>query len=275
MLRLGAVLIAVVLLTAQAPILKVSKQPPAVNGQQKSADEQRGTEHLPVIVKVIETEKPKGELAREDAEHKEKAVSDGALVDLTRDLALYTKLLFIATALLVAVTGGLVRVGYLQIRDAKDSIAAAFTAAKAAQEQVALGRDEFNTSHRPKIRVRSVGRSRDNANKLGFSVVNIGDTKCLIIAIAIQIKKNGGDVPDTSGDAMTVDVSGNELLPGGFEGYQTHNVNITTYEFWDFCGVVTYADGDGVHRITGFWSRFDANAQRWIRPEDQDFNYEY
>ena len=46
------------------------------------------------------------------------------LVDLTGDLARYTFLLFCTTLLLALATRWMVRVGFLQVRDAQDSIAA-------------------------------------------------------------------------------------------------------------------------------------------------------
>lgn len=106
-----------------------SNQPSSKTSQQTSTQKERGSENLPVIVKVHPTEKSQAEL---DAE-KEKQESDRQLVSLTGDLAKYTKLLFVATALLVFVTAGLVVLGFIQSGDSKRSIAAAEMSAKTAE----------------------------------------------------------------------------------------------------------------------------------------------
>jgi len=100
--------------------------------QQNAPQEQRGTENAPVVVKVLEPQKTNEELAKEDAERKARATMDQRLINLTSDLALYTKLLFIATALFALMTSGLVIAAFLQARNAKKGIAAAQSSAASA-----------------------------------------------------------------------------------------------------------------------------------------------
>lgn len=145
MLRLGAILVAVAILTAATPIQAApSQKTPGANSHQNANQDQRGTDKLPIVVKVIESKKSKNELDREDAAQKEKTASDGALVTLTGNLALYTKLLAIGTFLLFLATGGLVRIGYLQVRDAKQTIAATKIAADAAKKSADVARDTLH-----------------------------------------------------------------------------------------------------------------------------------
>jgi hypothetical protein len=80
---------------------------------------------------------------------------DSRLVSLTSDLARYTEWLFIATLALAFITLGLVVVGFLQIRDARKSVAAAVKSAAAAERsaaaataQVALSRHAMVTTER-------------------------------------------------------------------------------------------------------------------------------
>src|SRR5258708_10323361 len=133
-MRFRCLLTALVLLaTFASDSWSQSKQPSPKASQQKAAQQERGSEDSPVVVKVIPTEKPKDELAREDAKDKEKTAIDRQIASLTGELALYTKLLFAATAVLALITFGLVVVGFRQVRDAKQAIAAAVDSAAAAR----------------------------------------------------------------------------------------------------------------------------------------------
>jgi hypothetical protein len=129
-MRLRCLVIVLTFLAAMASDSRgQSKQPSSKASQQNAAQQERGTENSPVVVKVLPTEKSKEEFAREV----EKQESDRQLVKLTGDLANYTKLLFAATAALFLATIGLVVVGFHQVRDAKHAIAAAVNSAAAAK----------------------------------------------------------------------------------------------------------------------------------------------
>jgi hypothetical protein len=110
-----------------------SRQSPVKTSLQNAAQQRRGTEDSPVVVKVIPAEKSADDLARENARDQEKLAIDQGLVGLTRDLALYTKLLFLAAAALALIALGLVVAGFRQARDARKSIAAAVDSAAAAR----------------------------------------------------------------------------------------------------------------------------------------------
>jgi hypothetical protein len=193
------------------PLTELSKHPPSQNSQKDGAQEERASEKSPAIVKRLPAEKPKDELDREIA----KQESDRQLVKFTGDLATYTKLLFIATGILAVITAGLVIVGFLQVRDAKESISAAVKSAAAAEKaanaaeaqtaiigaqtdiitkQHAVGRLQFLATHRPRLRIRHVtivdgshiGHptiffSHGEDVKGSLTVVNIGGTKAIII----------------------------------------------------------------------------------------------
>jgi hypothetical protein len=202
-------------------------QPPTIN-QQNSAQQERGSEQLPLMVKILPEQKSQGEIARENA----KDEADRNLVNLTGRLANYTEFLFFATAALVGVTGGLVWVGYRQISDARDSIAAAVKSANAAEKaanaaeaqtaiigsqsdtimkQHAVGRLQFLAAHRPRLRVRHVSIvtaerfghptiffSHGEEIKGGLIVVNIGGTKATIVESRYRIYFSREGLPITA-----------------------------------------------------------------------------
>src|SRR5450432_883364 len=104
-MRLRCLVVALTFLAAIASdSWSQSKQSPSKANQQNAAQQDRGTENSPVVVKVLPTEKPQNELENE----KEKLKSDRLLVNLTGDLAKYTNRLFWATFLLGLITAGLV-----------------------------------------------------------------------------------------------------------------------------------------------------------------------
>jgi hypothetical protein len=118
-MRLRCLVIVLAILAASAPDSWGQSKQPATTPQQNAAQQDRGTENSPVVVRVIPPEKSQDELESEKA----KRISDEQIVKLTGDLAWYTKLLFGATALLVLATAGLVISGLYQLRDARRQMA--------------------------------------------------------------------------------------------------------------------------------------------------------
>jgi hypothetical protein len=108
------------------PQLQQPKQPAA--NQQQFAPDQRGTEQSPLVVKTVPEKKAAEDIKREE----EKAELDRESVRLTRNLAKYTWLLFLATAALAAGTFALAVVAFFQMREGRKAITAAEDAASAA-----------------------------------------------------------------------------------------------------------------------------------------------
>jgi len=134
-MRLRCLVIALTFLaTIASDSWSKSKEPSTKTSQQNTAQQERGSENSPLVIKVIPSEKTKDDLAREDAKNEQKLAIDERVASLTGDLALYTELLFAATAVLALITLGLVIVGYRQVRDARRSIVAAETSAKIAEK---------------------------------------------------------------------------------------------------------------------------------------------
>jgi len=104
MLRLGVLAIVAAILTAQAPIPSVSQPPPnsvraeapAKAGENKPAQNERGTEKSPLIVKVVAPPNDERKAAEEAQERSQQAVME-------RNLADYTWYLVLATCALAAI----------------------------------------------------------------------------------------------------------------------------------------------------------------------------
>jgi hypothetical protein len=122
--------------------------------QQPAATDQRGSEQSPAFVKIIPTPKTDAEAAHDAAERQERANSDKWLIRWTAAVAAFT---FILAA-----------VGAWQGVQLKRS--------------VDLGRSEFFSSHRPRMRLKHMRLLDETAWRLGepfevtLDIVNIGNT---------------------------------------------------------------------------------------------------
>ena len=121
------------------------KQPTTTISQEKSHEEQRGTEKSPLIVKVAPAQKTDTERADETKERermaeaeRNKIKADSDIVKYTGELASFTRYLFYATVALGIATIGLLVAAYFQSRDTKRAIIAAERSADAAKEAVTL-----------------------------------------------------------------------------------------------------------------------------------------
>ena len=109
--------------------------------QQSPAPNQQAAPQLPPVINIMPAPKTEAEAAEEGRERAVKAELDRKLVDLTGELAEFTRGLFIATVILAGATiglliatAGLAYFAYRQSRDMKASIAVSGAAAKAAQK---------------------------------------------------------------------------------------------------------------------------------------------
>ncbi|HLY57470.1 MAG TPA: hypothetical protein VKS60_18040 [Stellaceae bacterium] len=155
------------------------------------------------MVKVLEPEKSKEALEKEDRIEAAKATREQQLADFTKDLAAYTKWLFGATSVLAAVTLGTALLIWRQVRDARDAIDAARISADAAKRSAEIAEDalihleraylfitKFSTNleylfagiqvpdlkGRPSFRIDMINYGRTTANlTTGFVHVEIAD----------------------------------------------------------------------------------------------------
>jgi hypothetical protein len=178
-------------------------QPPTATGQQKANEEQRGTEQLPLIIKVVPTPKTEENSANEAADReriaeseRKKEQSDADIVKYTAELARFTKGLFYATIILGGATIGLLVAAFVQSRDTKRAVAAVEQSAAAAKNSVDLSIKEFVVSHRPHLKVHFARLVPPDKNRpdnellrlrAKFAIINIGTSEGTITRSAVQL----------------------------------------------------------------------------------------
>jgi hypothetical protein len=157
---------------------------------------------------------------------------------------------------------------------------------------VALGRDEFNATHRPEIVAHSFEHATiaDEERRIGvtFTYVNAGATRAKIIAIASTIVPISG--APRPGINLRIERFHEKWLSGGEWGFYAINSNIResaaivqskrdergypTAQF--LCiGYIVYEDMSGRRRQTGFCRRYDADTRTWLRVDNTDYEYAY
>lgn len=189
MLRRLAIIALAAILVAASPIPRTPSQPvPTKPSQQTTAQQNRGTESEPLVVKVLNPKKSQEELDAEKAKESTAAAREQRIADATNDLAGYTFGLYRATLILALITGGLVALGTFQLFDNKRSIKAAEQSARAAAATVKLTRDMFIAENRPILKVKFVadksltwsGRKARMNLEVTFKNLGKGDARVLI-----------------------------------------------------------------------------------------------
>ena len=178
MLRLGAVLVAAVLLTAQTPVQAApSQQVPPVKGQavspnkshEDAATPQRGTPQAPLVVEA-------------HVSGKLQAASDNASQSAKGENSSWLDPIAIFTFLLVVV--GAVQAGAIWYTAVVTN-----KAAVAARDGVELARKEFLAANPPHLVVRNVNCRGANPGEnisINFEVINTGKANAHIVASAFR-----------------------------------------------------------------------------------------
>jgi hypothetical protein len=230
--------------------------------------DKRGTDDLPLAIKIIPTKQSETKASADAKREAEKAQNDAHLV-------LFTERLFWATvALSVIAFFQLIVFGWQGVQLGRT---------------VDLGREEFASTHRPKIIVYGVDSKlpgAGNERNVNFRYVNIGDTEAKVTSVSSRIQVVRNDRPPAGielhghtamskpivcksgehGFAVTPDaVSFINLVRSGQPGSE-----------FVFCvGVIAYRDGNDVERLTGFCRRYDCHSERWLQVADHDYEYAY
>ena len=153
--------------------------------------------------------------------------------------------------------------------DAKKAAKAAEASAKTAQQQIELARDEFNSSHRPKIRIKHIWLKNDiwqgEPIIVNLTCVNNGTTEAILSEIGIKyfVVKNDRALPIEPHIPAISKLAGRRLPCG--RNWETKDINankiLTPDENADiqqgrsklYCvGFVSYLDASVRMRITGF-----------------------
>jgi hypothetical protein len=187
----------------QQPYYKSKDQEPGAGN--------RGSEHSPIVVKVLPYEGSQEDKNQANA----KAELDRELTEYTGKLAFYTEYLFIATLVLASLTGALAWVAGRQMKDARKAIVAAQVSAKASEQHVHIAERSLIDLERAYITAGIKGTATViGANQspgfivLRASVSNYGKTPGFIDHVHWHIGPYGSTDP--------------EELPITSDGYQNH-----------------------------------------------------
>jgi hypothetical protein len=284
-LRLALVVAAVV---AMAPGSTVRAQAPEESQQNRAATQKPSENNSPVI-RLLIPPKTEEERAREAKERAEKEKIDRQIVDLTGNLAFYTELLFAATAVLAVLTGGLVLVGFRQVRDARETIAAAKASAEAAKDSAAALPRVERAYVFVKIRAGSIGYYGRNGKDFGYTYVKVlffnrGKTPALmkkIRAVPLIQESAPEKLPALSETdkelppGYIISADGNfemkdiEVVREMVEMAAVENGTKTLF----IAGLVEYDDVLGESRETGFCWQYDQGQDGLFRPSHSNLNY--
>ncbi len=153
--------------TPSRPEISQSEQATPADADKSATTKPSSAAPQPIIVNVSPPQKTEVETDEERRDRNEKATLDRRLVDLTAELSAYTFGLFIATALLVVATIGLVVVAVVQFFEA---------------------RSLFSRDRRPLIALSAPEIRIDDGDALIFRVSAKNTGKNLARNVAVQIK---------------------------------------------------------------------------------------
>jgi hypothetical protein len=159
---------------------------------------------------------------------------------------------------------------------------------RATKDAVDLARQEFTATHRPKIIVHGmeVKLPGDERRHVHFRYVNAGDTDAFITSIVSRILWTAKSMVPADIEFSRHDVIKEPILvPSGKNGFAItpDGVDFVTLvrsgrggHDTAFCvGVVVYRDTNDIERRTGFCRRYDSERERWLKVEDEDYEYAY
>ncbi|HEY1723591.1 MAG TPA: hypothetical protein VGG27_20265 [Magnetospirillaceae bacterium] len=271
---------------AQSPPETPKIESPTQQPKQSGGPEQRGTEAVPLVVKAIsgyETDAEKNEAAKERKDH---ANNERNLTDYTGWLAAFTLLLVIVAAAQV----GLFVWQLLLIRDAQgEAKKATELVAKQVDElikQTKIQREEFLSSHRPKIKIRYIAFPAPSYNAIPVAEIraaNVGESDAKILELGVDIFTYIPTEPEkTVFDARPESMSEEVIVMPGKEAaigikakrgvYSSEEVSkIQRKELQlRIVGIITYTDSTGIQRSSSFSRIYDPDIRRFRRVDEND-----
>ena len=258
---------------------KKSSQPQSPNNSptQPTAPDERGTDKVPLTVKVIPSQPSEEQTKKEDREKYEKSEIEKKLAFETQRIAEYTWWLAFITFFLFGVA--VLQAGFFLFQ------------LSYMREEVRRNRQAFVSVHRPRVIVRYIEGPTvdDKMHEVALvHVVNIGTGRA-------QIREFGGDLARRKGkEWLTLGASGKAkgINPIDLISGQRHEFTVVakaslsdadifldasdTESSIKTCvfGEVRYADQDGVVRETGFFRTFDPESEKFIPSQDQGEEYQ-
>jgi hypothetical protein len=242
--------------------------------QQPTPNDQRTTEQSPAFVKIIPTPKSAAETTQEAEDRKDKKDTDWWLVKWTGAVAIFT---FVLAA--IAAWQG------IQLKRTVD-----------------LAREEFISTHRPRIRVRRIvldgahgtlgagWLSHGDEFEISITLVNIGDIACTIIDGHYEIRFSriddssvgfsGSKIPFME-EPITLNlgqghvIKFNRTASLAYPGEGVRIIDQFERERWRMLivGEVIYEDSLKRNRSTGFMRECSGKSQ-FHRIDDPDYEYE-
>ncbi len=249
-----------------------------INSKPNTEQLQRGSEKLPFIVKTIQPPKSQEESEKDTEERKDR------------------KILNVLTFSLAGIGVMQLIVFGLQARRLRETVEATEKAAEATKKQTEVAINEFISTHRPKIIVRSVTIEPPTHPTLPIEggkplkvqgvVVNIGDTPTEIIESNITILVGGPKFnARTPFGPASNNINGIKLFPGGAWSFLVTAEQIdfknapeiislkqgekTIY----FFGFISYRDDIGNMRRTAFCRKYNPETERFDQTNDPDYEY--
>jgi hypothetical protein len=166
--------------------------------------------------------------------------------------------------------------------------------AKLTRATLALARDEFFSTHRPRVIVHSFDCRSEGDGLIGaiFQYVNAGDTRARITEIGSSIFL-AVEGPRPGGGPMSTEKFLDRHLEGRETSTYTVKSNVTDAEVAGvvlqgerqgrhfpftraFCvGYIDYTDKLGIRRKTGFCREYHSATRSWHRVENSDYEYAY
>jgi hypothetical protein len=206
----------------------------------------------------------------ENCDSKFSAIEDNSITTYTRWLMIFTGLLVVCNILLWLST--------------KKS-------ANAAKKSIELTKQEFITTHRPKLRVHSVCLKKSDStpklnggsyitHQLHYSIDNIGGSTATITKQSMAFKRLNKPLPVPSYyDPMLIEktIACGESIADSFGVEDALIWSNKEREIDDLCffGYIDYRDNTRTTRRTAFCRRYVRETGRFTKIEDEDYEYSY
>ncbi len=256
-----------------------SKQPPAQSKQsaQPPASDQRGTEQVPLAVKILPAQDAKEKADKEDHERQEKGKVDEKLAfetqriaDYTDRLALFTIFLFCVAVLQAGLFLWQLRYMRQGMRDTEVAAKAARDSAEATKESVALAKDTAQRQLRAYISVEIRGFQFDRdpnlalVCKANFEIRNDGQTPAYDVRtnvdfrIAAQPLLSDFTRPNDNILRFENSISPNRTQEAsGTKAFSIEKQKLLPGQKLYFLGLILYKDAFGIERETWFCGYID------------------
>ena len=233
-------------------------------GNQPPASDNRGTEAAPFVIKILDAPKATLNTDKNKNETNEKPSTDGWLAGVRAEAWAA-----IFAGIMVLIAGFQLRMFFWQLR--------------LIQVSTTLARDEFISTHRPRINVQGVFIEDSQAE---FVIVNTGATMANLIEIRCGMRF--GSLPAIPSLLTILDRPPQSLSSGNrvTAYYKLTENDASQFGFLVgggepdskiyFMGRIVYSDNASIprQRTMAFLRRYDFATGRYVTVDDPDYNYQ-